>query len=63
MPRVLTFAFPIDSHQTAPITIVLLAVGCGILAAVAASMPPALDLRKGRPLDAVLRRRERRVTR
>lgn len=55
VPRVLTFAFPIDAHQTIPLAIVLLAVGCGIVAAVGASMPPALDLRRGRPLDAVLR--------
>jgi len=55
VPRVLTFAFPLDSHQTIPIAVVLLAVGCGIVAAIAASMPPALDRRRGRPLDAVLR--------
>lgn len=55
VPRVLTFAFPVDSHQSTPVAVVLLAVGCGIVAAIGASTPPALDLRRGWPLDAVLR--------
>lgn len=55
VPRVLTYAFPVDAAQSTPVSAVLVAFGCGVVAALAASMPPALDLRRGRPLDAVLR--------
>ena len=36
---------------------ILLALGCGVLATVLASLSPALDLRPSRPTDAVLRDR------
>ncbi|MGA2453674.1 MAG: FtsX-like permease family protein [Solirubrobacteraceae bacterium] len=54
VPDYLTFAFPIAPYQVIHATTVLLAIGCGLLAALLASLPPMLDLRPGRPLDAVL---------
>ncbi len=54
VPGYLTFAFPIGPYQTIHVTTVLLAVGCGVLASLIASLPPMLDLRPGRPIDAVL---------
>ncbi len=55
IPTYLTAAFPIGSQQTLPLATVLLALGCGVLAAMLASLSPALDLRPGRPTDAVFR--------
>jgi putative ABC transport system permease protein len=54
VPSYLTFAFPIGTHPVIPVTTVLLAVGCGVLATVLASLLPVLDLRRGHPADAVL---------
>ncbi len=54
VPSYLTLAFPIGTHPVIPVTAVLLAVGCGVLATVLASLLPVLDLRRGRPADAVL---------
>lgn len=54
IPSYITFAFPVSDHQTVHPTIVLIAVACGVTAALAASLIPALDLRSGRPVDAVL---------
>lgn len=55
IPSFITFAFPIGSQQAVHADTVLIALGCGILAAVIASMLPALDMRRSRALDAVLR--------
>ncbi len=54
IPSYLTFAFPVDSEQIVHPLTVLAAVFCGLLAASLAALPPLLDLRKDRPLDAVL---------
>jgi putative ABC transport system permease protein len=57
IPEYLTTAFPIGTEDTLHMSAVLLAVGCGVLAALLASLSPALDLRPGRPTDAVFRDR------
>jgi len=57
IPAYLTTAFPISSQQTLHAGTVLVAVGCGVLATMLASLSPVLDLRPGRPTDAVLRDR------
>ncbi len=57
IPAYLTTAFPIGTQQTLHIGTILIAVGCGVLATMLASLSPALDLRPGRPTDAVLRDR------
>lgn len=57
IPTYLTTAFPIGNHETLHAGTILLAVGCGVLAAMLASLSPALDLRPSRPTDAVLRDR------
>jgi putative ABC transport system permease protein len=54
IPSYLAIAFPIGAHSVIAATTVLLALACGILAVLVASLPPAFDLRPGRPLDAVL---------
>ncbi len=54
IPSYLTFAFPIGLHQVVHPTTVLLAAGCGVLAALLASLPPLLDMHPRRPVDAVL---------
>jgi putative ABC transport system permease protein len=54
VPIYLTLAFPIGTHPVIPVTTILLAVACGVLATVIASLLPVLDLRRGRPADAVL---------
>jgi putative ABC transport system permease protein len=57
IPTYLTTAFPIGTHETLHIGTILIAVGCGVLATMLASLSPALDLRAGRPADAVFRDR------
>jgi putative ABC transport system permease protein len=54
IPSYLTFAFPVDAHQIVHPATVALAIACGVLAALLASLPPVLDLRSDRPLDAVM---------
>jgi putative ABC transport system permease protein len=55
VPDYLSVAFPISAAQTLHPSVVLLAVGCGVLATVLASLSPVFDLRPGRPADAVFR--------
>lgn len=55
VPSYLAIAFPIGAHSVIAASTVLLAFACGILAVLLASLPPALDLRPGRPADSVLR--------
>jgi putative ABC transport system permease protein len=55
VPSFITFAFPLGSQQVVSVGTVLLALACGVAAALAASLPPMLDLRPGRSLDAALR--------
>jgi putative ABC transport system permease protein len=57
IPTYLTTAFPIGEHEALHIGTILIALGCGVLATTLASLSPALDLRPGRPTDAVLRDR------
>jgi putative ABC transport system permease protein len=53
IPAYLAAAFPIGTQQVLRPGIVLLALGCGVLATVLASLSPVLDLRPSRPADAV----------
>jgi putative ABC transport system permease protein len=55
IPTYLTTAFPISTQDTLHPGEVMLALGCGVLATMLASLSPALDLRPGRPSDAVFR--------
>ncbi len=55
VPAYLTAAFPIGTQELLSTGTVLLAIGCGVLATALASLSPVLDLRPGRPADAVLR--------
>jgi putative ABC transport system permease protein len=54
VPDYIAIAFPASGHQTVHVSAVLIACGCGLLAALLASMVPVLDLRSGEPVDAVL---------
>ncbi len=55
VPTYLAFAFPIGTQRVITSETVALAVGGGLLATFAATLLPALDLRSGRPFDAVFR--------
>jgi putative ABC transport system permease protein len=56
VPAYLAFAFPIGTQRVVTFSTVLIAFGGGVLATLVASIPPALDLRRGKgPIDAVLR--------
>lgn len=55
IPSYLTVAFPVAKHSVIAASTVVLALACGVVAVLLASLPPALDLRPGRPLDAALR--------
>jgi putative ABC transport system permease protein len=57
IPAYLTTAFPIGNGESLHLGTVLIAVGCGVLATMLASLSPAFDLRPSRPTDAVLRDR------
>lgn len=47
-PSYLTFAFPIGTHLLVPLGVVALAIACGVLATVLASLLPLVDLRRDR---------------
>jgi putative ABC transport system permease protein len=55
VPAYLTAAFPVGAQQSLQVKTVMLAVGCGVLATMLASLSPVFDLRPGRPADAVFR--------
>ena len=57
IPAYLITAFPIGSEEVLHAGAVALALGCGVLATVLASLSPVLDLRPGRATDAVFRDR------
>jgi putative ABC transport system permease protein len=57
IPTYLTTAFPIGNQESLHIGTILIALSCGVLATLLASLSPALDLRPSRPTDAVLRDR------
>jgi putative ABC transport system permease protein len=56
VPDYIAIAFPASGHQTVHASAVLIALGCGVLAALLASMVPMFDLRSSEPVDAVLHR-------
>ncbi len=58
IPAYLITAFPIGSQEILGTGTVAVAIGCGVLATLLASLSPALDLRPGRPADAALHERE-----
>jgi putative ABC transport system permease protein len=53
IPVYLADAFPIGTQQVLQAGTVLLALGCGVLATILASLSPILDLRPSRAADAV----------
>ncbi len=55
VPAYLTVAFPVGAEQGLRASTVLLAVACGVLATVLASLSPVFDLRPARPVNAVFR--------
>jgi putative ABC transport system permease protein len=55
VPAYLSVAFPVSAEHTLHASVVLLAVGCGVLATLLASLSPVFDLRPGRPADAIFR--------
>ncbi len=54
VPSYLSAAFAIGDSEDITATTVAIATGCGVLAAVLASLRPLLDLRSKRPLDTVM---------
>lgn len=55
VPVYLAFAFPVGNQQTVEISLVLLALACGVGATLLASLLPVFDLRPSRARDAVLK--------
>lgn len=55
VPVYLAFAFPVGNQQVVRIPFLLIALGCGVLATLLASLVPAFDIRPGRMRDAVFR--------
>jgi putative ABC transport system permease protein len=69
VPSYLAITFPIGAQKIVTLRVLLIALGSGVLAALLASARPLLDLRRGKPVDQVLRERgeagqniDRRVT-
>jgi putative ABC transport system permease protein len=56
IPVYLAFAFPVGNQQTVDISVLLLALACGVGATLLASLLPVFDLRPSRARDAVLKR-------
>ena len=57
IPVYLTTSFPIGSQEVLHTGTILLALGCGVLATMLASLSPVFDLLPSRPTDAVFRDR------
>jgi putative ABC transport system permease protein len=55
VPLYLAVAFPLSGADIVHVGTVLLAVAAGVGATLLAALPPLLDLRRGRPADAVFR--------
>lgn len=55
VPVYLAFAFPVGNQQTIQLSLVLIALGCGVLATLLASLLPTFDIRPNRVRDAVFR--------
>jgi putative ABC transport system permease protein len=54
VPGYLTAAFPVGGAQIITASTVIIAAGCGVGAALLASVWPLLDMRPGRPIDTVM---------
>lgn len=54
VPDYLTFAFPVGTQRVLSFSTIAIALGCGLLAALLASLPPVFDLRSRRSTDAIL---------
>lgn len=54
VPDYLTFAFPVGTQRVLNPSTIVIALGCGLLASLLASLPPVFDLRSRRSTDAVL---------
>ncbi len=54
VPDYLTFAFPVGTQRVISLVTVVIALGCGLLASLLASLPPVFDLRSRRSADAVM---------
>lgn len=54
IPAYLAFAFPIGTQQSVAFATVAVAFAGGVLAALLATLPPMLDMRRRRPVDAIL---------
>ncbi len=52
VPGFLSAAFPVGATEVVHASTVLLAIGCGVLATMLASLSPLVDLRPSRPADA-----------
>jgi len=57
IPAYLITAFPVGTQEVLQAGTILLALACGVLATMLASLSPILDLRPSRPTDAVFRDR------
>ena len=57
IPAYLITAFPIGTQEILHLGTILIALGCGVLATMLASLSPVLDLRPSRSTDAILRDR------
>jgi putative ABC transport system permease protein len=57
VPAYLASVFPLGTQQVIPLSIVLLALGCGVAATVLASLPLVIDLNPRRARDAIYRSR------
>jgi putative ABC transport system permease protein len=54
VPSYLSAAFPVGGARIITTSTVIIAAGCGVLAALLASARPLLDLRPSRPMDTVM---------
>jgi putative ABC transport system permease protein len=57
VPAYLASVFPVGAQQVIPLSSVLLALGCGVVATMLASLPLVIDLNPRRARDAVYRSR------
>ncbi|MHB8240594.1 MAG: ABC transporter permease [Solirubrobacteraceae bacterium] len=55
IPAYLVTAFPIGTQEILHLSTILIALACGVLATILASLSPVLDLRPGRTSDEVFR--------
>ncbi len=53
VPAYLAFAFPIGTQRVVETSTIALAFAGGMVAALLATLPPVLDLRRGRPAEAI----------